>query len=112
MDRLEIDVHMDQPEFDSYVLEKLSNAQSQTLNSLITDCKTLPLTKTAARKSITYGQRSNYNFMRPDQKPKLTPDFDQTIRAIRRDYSNEHLFNVLVRDNGFWDFNAKKIHLY
>ena len=112
MDRLEIDVHMNQSEFDTYVIEKLLNAQSQTLGELITFCKTLSLTKTDARKSITYSNRFHVNYTNPGSKPTVKPNFLETIQAIKRDYSNEHLFNVLVRDSGFWDFKATKINLY
>ncbi len=113
MDRLEIDVHMNQDEFDKYVLERLQHAQSQTLSSLIGDCKTLPFSKTRARKTITYGNRTDYSMFNPrNQAVKLQPDFEETIRAIKRDYSNEHLFNTLVRDNGFWEFEATKVHLH
>ena len=113
MDRLEIDVHMNQTEFDSYVLDRLKNAQSQTLSSLIGECKTLPFSKTKARKTITYANRTDYSmFNSRNTAVKLKPDFEETIRAIRRDYSNEQLFNTLVRDNGFWDFEATKVRLH
>jgi|ETNmetMinimDraft_16_1059900.scaffolds.fasta_scaffold111333_1 hypothetical protein len=112
MDKLEIDVHMNRPEFDKYVKDRLVHAQSGTLSGLIQNTKTLPFAKTTARKHITYNNRmdyphGNYN----GQKPKLKQAFVDVIETICRDYSKEQLFNTLVRDNGFWDFEATKIHL-